>query len=329
MGWKGTVRTVVAASRRAEREAAKRTRERARHIAALEKEEIKERAAEAVHEYERYVANLISLHRACSSRTDWLSQTKREPPLPPYLDTKHASAARHALATYRPSLLSRILGRTVKERGALELALAQAPERDQLEFEAAQAKHRNDLDDHREEVDFAQCILRNDETAMLEAVKLFEPLGSIDLLGEHLSVSVLSPRRIGLELTIHGEEILPKDRPKLLSSGKMSVKPMPKGDYYRLYQDHVCSAALRAARELLALLPIDEVVVTAVDDLVNPATGHLERTPILSFLAPRKTVEQLNFEALDPSDSMKNFKHTMDFSPTSGLKAVAKVEAPQ
>jgi hypothetical protein len=118
---------------------------------------------------------------------------------------------------------------------------------------------------------------------------------------------------------VHGEEVIPKDRAKLLASGRASVKPMPKGDYYRLYQDHVCSAALRVAREFLALLPIDEVIVTATDDLVDPATGHLKKTAILSLRVPRETVEKLNFQALDPSDSLRNFLHRMSFGSTTGF----------
>jgi hypothetical protein len=212
------------------------------------------------------------------------------------------------------------------QRKVLADRVDQGKDLDEKSFNENLAKYKQDLEDHHEEKAFAERVLRNEPEAMLEAVKLFEPLASIGLLGEHLSVAVVGPRAIAVELSVHGEEVIPKDRAKLLASGRASVKPMPKGDYYRLYQDHVCSAALRVAREFLALLPIDEVIVTATDDLVDPATGHLKETAILSLRVPRETVEKLNFQALDPSDSLRNFLHRMSFGSTTGFRPVEPIE---
>ena len=101
---------------------------------------------------------------------------------------------------------------------------------------------------------------------------------------------------------------------------------MQKGRYYEIYQDHVCGAALRAGRELLALLPVQFVVVHATTDLLNSATGHMEESPILSVALPRDTVGKMNFESLDPSDSMNNFVHRMNFKKTKGFTAVEKLD---
>ena len=82
---------------------------------------------------------------------------------------------------------------------------------------------------------------------------------------------------------------------------------MPKTKFYELYQDHVCSCVLRVGRELVALLPVEMVLVTAMGRLLNKKTGHIEEQPILSVLMPRKTLDSLNFDLIDPSDSMDNF----------------------
>lgn len=328
MGWRGAVRSINAASRRAQRDAARRTRERARHIAALEKEQAREEAANAVQDYEEYVASLVTLHRTCSPPANWSVRASKAAPPSPFPDKCIELTARQALTNYKPSWWAKLTGQAEKEKHRLEKAVDDAPAADQRAYEAAVAAYRQALEDHEDEVTFASKVIRHDEAAMLEAVKLFEPLASIDLLGENLMVRSLNPKRIGVTLSLHGEEIIPKDRPKLLASGRASVKPMPKGDYHRLYQDHACSACLRVAREILALLPIDEVLVTAVDDLVDTTIGHLQQTPVLSFLAPRTTMLRMNFNTLDPSDAMKNFIHNMKFSPTAGLTAVQPVEVP-
>ncbi|MDO8770155.1 MAG: hypothetical protein Q7K57_15920 [Burkholderiaceae bacterium] len=291
----------------------------------MEKLDAKEQAAAAVREHEDYVQRLASIHRTCSPVTDWQARATSRPPRKPSFSAENENKARMQLELYKPSLLSRLFGQVEMQKGKLAELIAKGKISDERSFSERSNKYQQDLADHLDETAFAERILRKEPEAMLEAVKLFEPLSSIGLLGEHLGIKLPVPNVMDVELSVHGEEVVPKDRAKLLASGRASVKPMPKGEYYRLYQDHVCSAGLRVARELLALLPVDEVIVTAVDDLVDPATGHLKQTAILSFRAPRATMVQLNFEAIDPSDSMRNFLHRMDFSTTTGFRPVESI----
>jgi len=102
---------------------------------------------------------------------------------------------------------------------------------------------------------------------------------------------------------------------------------MPKTKYYELYQDYVCGAVLRVARELFALFPIEMIIVTAVAELLNTKTGHLEIQPILSVVIPRETINKLNFELIDPSDSMGNFLHQMKFLKTKGFQPVREIHS--
>lgn len=326
MGWRGTVRTLGAIARQSERESMKRARDHARHMVAMEKLEAKEQAAAAVLEYEKYVHKLVTIHRSCSTATDWEARAKARPPSEPWRKTSNEDQAKQKLAAYKPSWLTRILGKTQSEKDALAMVIATAKLADERELAEKLDQYQKDLVDHADAVAFAGRILNRDEDALLEAVKLFEPLASIGLLGEHMSIGLPTPQVMTVELTANGEEVIPKDRAKLLASGRVSVKPMSKGDYYRLYQDHVCSAALRVVREIFALLPVEEVVVTVVDDLVGPSTGHLKKTVILSLRAPRATIDRLNFDAIDPSDSMRNFLHQMEFSPTTGFRATEAIE---
>ena len=100
---------------------------------------------------------------------------------------------------------------------------------------------------------------------------------------------------------------------------------MPKTRFYELYQDYVCGCVLRVARELFALLPIETSIITAVTPLLNSKTGHMEDQEILSAVIPRKTTEVLDFRYLDPSDSLENFVHNMNFRKTKGFAAVKTI----
>ena len=101
---------------------------------------------------------------------------------------------------------------------------------------------------------------------------------------------------------------------------------MPKGAFYELYQDYICSCVIRVARESFALLPVQVALVHAIGNVLNTETGSVEEQPILSVSIPRKTLDDLNLETIDPSDSMRNFVHNMDFRKTSGFRVVQKID---
>jgi hypothetical protein len=82
---------------------------------------------------------------------------------------------------------------------------------------------------------------------------------------------------------------------------------------------------LDGLHELLAALPVRWVVVTAVDDLLNTQTGHMEASAILSVAIPRETMAKLNLDSVDPSDAIQNFLHRMNFKKTKGFLAVERI----
>jgi hypothetical protein len=101
---------------------------------------------------------------------------------------------------------------------------------------------------------------------------------------------------------------------------------MPLGKFNEAYQDYVCSAALRMAREAFAVLPIHTLYLHAHETKLATSTGHESIEPILSVKFDRATLEGLNFGLLDPSDSMQNFEHNMKVMKTKGFQVVEEVE---
>jgi hypothetical protein len=128
-----------------------------------------------------------------------------------------------------------------------------------------------------------------------------------------------------VDVHVRTVEIIPNFVVSQLASGKLSRKNLSVSKFNELYQDLVCGALLRVAREVFAHLPVTQVVSHALVEQLNPATGQIERQVIVSVSMPRATLEKLNFTALDPSDSMRNFSHTMKFTKTGGFQAVERV----
>ena len=100
---------------------------------------------------------------------------------------------------------------------------------------------------------------------------------------------------------------------------------MAAGKYWALYQDHVCSCALRIARETLAVLPVSRVLVNVRATRLDSSTGHPGVVTLLGVNIVREILGRLNLATIDPSDSMKNFPHRMKFKKTAGFEPVEPV----
>jgi len=306
MGWKGTLRSIRAAQRRAEREAQRRRRELERQRKQLEKMRELERAAYEVQVYENYIDLLLSVHKEGSDVWDW--EAIRSSELPTNI---HEELAQAKLDGFKPGVFDELLGRAESKRDELVRAVEEAKQADEKEYqEALQAR------------ELADRILGGSAEAYLDAIRQTDPFSDISELGSSIEFRVENSSLVEATLHVNSEQVIPSEVKSLLKSGKLSVKQMPQSRFYELYQDYVCGCVLRVARELFALLPIEMVIVNAVGNLLNTQTGYMEEQPILSVAIPRKTLEGLDFEMLDPSDSMSNFVHRMEFRKTKGFSAV-------
>lgn len=325
MGWKGTLRSVRATYRQAERDAQRRQRELERQRKEYERMQELERAAYEVDVHENRIQLLLSVHKERSPPLDWNAMAAAPEPTEPERQSVAEQAARKELEDYQPGLLDRAMKREQKKRSWLAEEVEKAIQIDQAKHRAALRSWRDEHQDWKESRDLATRILATEPDAMLEAIEKLSPFSDISELGARLTFEIGDSRAVEATLHVHGDEVVPKEAKSLLKSGRLSVKQMPKSKFYELYQDYVCSCVLRVANELFAILPVELVFVTAVDRLLNTKTGHLEETPILSVAVSRETLSGLNLELIDPSDSLENFVHRMDFKKTKGFAGVRRL----
>jgi len=158
----------------------------------------------------------------------------------------------------------------------------------------------------------AKRVLAGEESAYDEALQDLSGFSELSKIGSSIAFRVHHSKLIECELTVNGRDAIPAEVKSLTSAGKLSVKAMPKARFHEVYQDYVCGCVLRAAREVLALLPVDVVIVTAKVSTLQTSTGANVNTPVLSVAFPRPALERLDFSRLDPSDSMENFTHRGD-----------------
>lgn len=325
MGWKGALRSMNAAANRAERSARRRQRELERQQKEYEKMLAFEQAQHDVEVYENYIDRLNTIHTECSKQLDWVNISKQKEPKEPVRNDRNERNSKHRLDTYKPSLFRRIFGNPEKIRSSLAEQVASAKAEDDRVYSAELRTFQEDHKAWMEETQLALDVIANEPKSCLSALKSYGAFSEIDELGTNLEITITDKNLVRVDLKIHSDEVIPKESKSLLQSGKLSIKKMSKGAFNEIFQDYVCSAILRVAREVFAVLPIEAVEVTALDELLNSSNGHLETQPIVSGLITRKTLEGLNLDSIDPSDSMSNFINNMEFKKTTGFKAVSKL----
>lgn len=314
MGWKGTLRSLSALARAAERDAQRR------HKQAI-KEQVSDEASHAVAVWEDYIANLTSIHTDLTDAINWRDLASKIEPAEPTFKSVHEENAIAERTAFKPSVFDLLKGGSKRQEAKLEAAIVLGKKKDSDNFRNAQIEYASAMAEWQTDAGLAKRILNGEAEAIKEVIKEIQSFVQEGLIGSAVSFKV-EDNFIHAIPEIHTDEIVPQIRRKQLASGRLSETKMPTGQFNELYQDYVASVALKIAGDIFHIVPFDEIYVTCVVTMLNSKTGHHELTPILSVMFVRSTMMKLNLERIDPSDSMKNFKHSMNFKKTTGFKAV-------
>ncbi len=315
MGWKGTVRSVNASIKRVQREQEKQRK--------LElKQQIFEDSTQQTTDYENYLNKIQSLHTGGLKRKNWKDLAFSKGPLEPKKLSKSEDEARKQLKNFSPSFIDKVFRLSEKKKQKLRDQIKYAIEKDHKDHLELIKKFQKEKKNYLQIKKLAEEVLKNNKEAYLTVLKDFLQV----VFGvKKLEFEILNLNQISCNIFTLGDEIVPTKRKKVLRSGKLSVTELPKGQFNKIYQDFICSVSLRIARDVYAILPIESVVINVRAPVVNSTTGHLEDSILLSVMIPKKTLELINLQNLDASDSMKNFKHNMKFKTTTGLSTVSEL----
>ncbi|WP_042455502.1 DUF4236 domain-containing protein [Neobacillus dielmonensis] len=291
--------------------------QRRNELARLQREQQKlqelEYARLQVDLYENKLEQIRSIHHECDDPIDWREVLRRQPPFQHGQDGPNTQAARQQLESYQPGLMDRLFNRDEGKLRQLHEEVERAKEQDQQLLNGWSHMHS-----------LAERVLNRDIDAYYQVIQEMAPLDDLVEFGSGFEFGTDNPYEIHVSFDVNPESVIPNKALSLTKTGKLSEKNLTKTAYYDIYQDYVCSCALRIARDMLALLPITHVYVHAYEDRLNPATGHIEKITILSVKYDRLTLSRLNFTQLDPSDALENFLHKMKFKKTQGFEDVGE-----
>ncbi len=322
MGWKGALRSYQASLNRQLREERRRVRELIKAEKEGQKHAEKAHAEYVTARYQATIAMLTTVHRECGPRIDWNQVATRELPGEPAPTVARTVRAEADLAGYRPGFFARLFGTARKHTTQLQAALDTARQLDARDTAEACRQHAEICNEIREGRELANRVSRFEPAAFRDALEALDVFDELREVGAEIQVEIPNPDVVRVELVVQERQVVPAEEASVTARGKLSLKKLPKARGNEIYQDYVCGAALRACREAFAALPVKWVIATVSTDLLDESSGHVEQRPILSVMTPRETMQQLNFQTLDPSEAMANFRCRMKFKKGSGMSPV-------
>jgi hypothetical protein len=325
MGYKGTIRSISSAVKQMERDSIRRQKELDKQKKNYEKMQELEKAEYEFNTYENYIDRITSLQKDCGPVCNWKELIDKNPPEKPIKLREKEIHYQNVLDNYKPDLIDKIFRLKEKNISKIKEKISNGIIQDDKDYSFKINNYEIELNEYERIVNISKNVLKGNIDYYKQVVEDFSPFSEIKNIGSNIEIEYISSDKLLATLNVHDENIIPKKSKSLLKSGKLSIKDTPVGKYNELYQDYICSALLRIARELTAILPVEEIICTAKGKVLNTSTGKKVNVPLLSVLFVRETMATLNFDMLDPSDCMSNFKHNMKFVKNKGFSPVEEI----
>ncbi|MFI3142247.1 MAG: DUF4236 domain-containing protein [Clostridia bacterium] len=277
--------------------------------------EYSEKAASIVKQYDELLILLKSTHKMSDPPVNWQYLSQLKPPFESGTMGKNEMAARSDLKNYNPSILEKLSKKAVEaKKQELNEAIQEAINKDKSEYE--QWEYVKSV---------AAKVLTGDIDAYYSVIDELNPLDDLLEFGSDFEFGTDNKNVIEVEFKVKSDEIIPEFSMSLDKKGELARKPLTKTAHFDLVQDYVSSCCLRIARDMFALLPVEFVIVHAVDTVLSTQTGNMEEETILSISFDREKMNTINFENVDPSDCLDNFSYNMKFLKTKGFSKVKRI----
>jgi hypothetical protein len=309
------LRDLRAAQRRNQREAARQYKALLAEQTRWAKAAHHARGQYEVAMHDGYLDFITSLHRDATDPWDWRAVLHSSPP---EASDAHEEHAMHEHYAYKPTLMEKLSGKEAERRREIQVLIDQAKLRDA----AINRQRYEEWEWYRR---LAHGVLSGNPEAYTSVLENIAPFDELEQSNATVRCVSHSPTYMEAFVTVRDESAIPRVEKRLLANGSVSSKAMTDGKYWAYYQDYVCGAALRVARELFHLLPLQTVCVHVGAPMLNSGTGHYEAVTILSVEFPRDPFLEINFERADASDATERFSPNMKFKKTTGFSPVERV----
>ncbi len=268
-----------------------------------------------VEEYENYLDVIRNVHKECEKTIDWVNIFNKPEPFSYGCIGAYQKKAQDEYNGFKPTFIEKLFSkkREIRKQKLYD-AIETARKEDIEAYENWKAMH-----------EFSNKIIDGDIDSFLEAINETNPFEDLVEYGSDFEFGTDNPSSMEIEFKVKSDTVVPAISMSLTKTGKLSKKDMSKTQYYDITQDYVCSCAIRLAREIFAVLPVNIAIVHAVDNIINTTNGHQEDCTILSVIFNKEKFMNINFDRIDASDFVETFLHNMKFMKTSGFRQVVRL----
>lgn len=270
---------------------------------------------EEIEKFNTAIAYLTSLHKYCDFDYNWNEINKEPAPFNFSEKGPNELEAIKNLENYRPSLFEKIFqSKLDKKTKILEDNIKTAKEQDRELYK-----------DWEEQNQLSKLILDGDTAAYSRILQYVDFSKNLEGFLSYYNFDILDKDTISIEYSINIDGIIPEQYPTATKTGKLSIKNYTKTAYYELVKLYVCGFAIRITRSIFGLLPVRTVIIHTNIESLNTETGHVENNTMLSVEFNKANLENLNFDLIDPFNTLNNFKHNVRFLKTKGFQPVDKI----
>lgn len=268
-----------------------------------------------VEEFESTIAALTSVHRECSTGINWPALTTHQPAI----DRSESLRLQAQIASFQPTFWER-LWKDSKRPDQLVAAFQVAEENERVAWERA-------VVESNEIRHAAAAVLSGNTEFYNRVVADTECLAELEEFGCQHRGGWVDPQTAWTSMRVGGPEVVPAVSKSLTRSGKLSTKKLPANQQMEIYQDFVCGVALRVARELCAVLPLQNVYCDVRAPVFDSRTGTTPDLLVLSVLCPAEVTNEgsTNFARVDASDLVSSFRHEMKLTRGKGFLPVQSI----
>ena len=149
----------------------------------------------------------------------------------------------------------------------------------------------------------APGVMSGDIDTYLQVISDVNPLDDLLNYGSDFQFGTDNPAKMEVEFVINDEAL------------ENASQSLTDREYNSLLQDFVCSMSLRIARDVFALLPVDETIVHVV----------LSGETVFSVAYDRASLGKINFSYIDPSNTATKFRNNMAFDLKNGFSPVNRL----
>jgi len=266
--------------------------------------------------YEALIARLTEAHHVAFKRIDWAKIEEDGPMAPMVPRDAVSSVARKKLSDYRPTLADTLLGRERERRRELTAKVVEASRADAELYARAKAE----ADAHNRMLGLAAEVRALNPDAIAGVLRANGADRALKEVVEAFSLQAEGPTRLVAQIDLIEFDALPDEACTAGASGAAWTE-LPAADRAQLQLANACSAALRAAVEVLQAAPVETVDVVA---RLCRAGGLADTDfdPVLHVKVPAMALAKSNLKKLEAPTVVTALGARLSWTAARGLAPI-------